>query len=192
MPRLDEKWGSKERWLQALYLRSSIMWLFRQEIVELELGQLRWLDAILSDAYLHADTLAGRFATDEEAFERCVQLLRNNIELWIRRVGARLSPMPGSPPGWTGPNYCLCCVSDSRSILGAEMQRQVCSDAGVCDICRTRSRLAPRSSQPMAGGVATPRRTSTSRQNLSNDGADFRACCMSKTDASAAWSAVGE
>jgi hypothetical protein len=87
VPGLIDKWGSKEAWLQALYLRANIIWIFREEMMRLELGQLRWLEAILNDAYLNADTLAGRFATNGEAFDRCVQLLRNNIEQWIDRVG---------------------------------------------------------------------------------------------------------
>src|SRR5262249_51806860 len=68
MPNIDDKWGSTQTWLRALYLRTNVIWIFREELVRLELGQLRWLEAILRDVFLAITVQAGRFATNEEAF----------------------------------------------------------------------------------------------------------------------------
>lgn len=84
MPNLNDKWGSKEAWLRALYLRANITWIFRQELVKLDLDQLHWLDAILNDVYLTIDVQADRFTTNEEGFSSCLELVRNNIEQRIK------------------------------------------------------------------------------------------------------------
>jgi hypothetical protein len=80
MPNLNDKWGSKETWLRALYLRANVIWIFREELVKLELGQLRWLDAILNDVCLAINVQADRFASSEEGFHACLELVKNNIE----------------------------------------------------------------------------------------------------------------
>lgn len=88
MPNLNDKWGSKETWLRILYLRANVMWIFRQELVGLELDELRWLDAILDDAYLAISMQASRFTSNEEAFRSCLELIRNYIEQRIEMAPA--------------------------------------------------------------------------------------------------------
>jgi hypothetical protein len=83
-PNLSDKWGSKETWLRALYLRANLIWVFRQELVGLELDQLHWLGAILDDAYLTITTQANRYADSDEGFDACLEWVRNNIE---QRIG---------------------------------------------------------------------------------------------------------
>ena len=83
-PNLSDKWGSKETWLRALYLRANLIWVFRQELVGLELDQLHWLGAILDDAYLTITTQANRYANNDEGFDACLEWVRNNIE---QRIG---------------------------------------------------------------------------------------------------------
>jgi hypothetical protein len=79
MPSLNDKWGGKEIWLRALYLRANVIWIFRQELLELELGRLQWLKRILDDAYLNINVQASRFGTNKEGFDFCLELIRNNI-----------------------------------------------------------------------------------------------------------------
>ena len=69
-------------------MRANIIWLFRKELVKLELHELRWLDAILQDAYLAITGQVRRFVTNEEAFDYSVALVRNNIEQRIALMGA--------------------------------------------------------------------------------------------------------
>jgi hypothetical protein len=88
MAGLNDKWGSKEAWLRSLYLRASIIWIFRQEIPRLELGQLRWLGPILEDAYLVTTVQAGRYTDNNEAFDASIDLVRNNIEQRLASLGA--------------------------------------------------------------------------------------------------------
>src|SRR6266704_6631695 len=88
MPNLNDKWGSKEIWLRVLYLRANVMWIFRQELLGLELEELRWLNAILNDAYLAITMQAARFTNNEEAFRSCLELITNYIEQRIERAPA--------------------------------------------------------------------------------------------------------
>ena len=86
--RLEQKWGSKENWLRCLYVEANIICLFQQELVRLELGQLRWLDAVLKDALLAISVHAPQATTTSEAFEQAIELVRINIEQRIATVGA--------------------------------------------------------------------------------------------------------
>ena len=65
--RLSDKWGSKDVWLRALFVKSNLSWLFREEFTNLLLGELRWLDLILADAYLVASVEATHFDSNELA-----------------------------------------------------------------------------------------------------------------------------
>jgi hypothetical protein len=85
---LSDRWGSKDIWLRALFVKSNLIWLFRDEFPKLLLGELRWLDAILSDAYLVAGVQAARFDTDEQAFATSIELVKNNIEQRIATFGS--------------------------------------------------------------------------------------------------------
>jgi hypothetical protein len=85
--RLTDKWGSEDGWLRALFARSNLIWLFRDEFTKLELGELRWLDAILNDAYLVADIQGQRSETNELAFVKSIELVKNNIEQRILAAG---------------------------------------------------------------------------------------------------------
>jgi hypothetical protein len=78
--RLSEKLGGKEEWLRSLYLRASIIWVFREELINLELGQSPWLDSILREAYLVAGLQAHRFADTSDAFGASMRIVRNTIE----------------------------------------------------------------------------------------------------------------
>jgi hypothetical protein len=84
---LSDKWSSEDGWLRALFARSNLLWLFRDEFTKLELGELRWLNAILSDAYLIADVQGPRSNTNESAFVQSVELVKNNIEQRILTSG---------------------------------------------------------------------------------------------------------
>jgi hypothetical protein len=87
MSSLIDKWGSKESWLQALYLRANVMWLFREELIGLELHESQWLQPILEDAYLTTTYQARRLESDEDALQGSVELIKNNIEHKISRFG---------------------------------------------------------------------------------------------------------
>src|SRR6202161_2042903 len=87
MPSLKEKWGSKEAWRRSLYGRASVIWLFRQEFMDLKLRRSRWLGSILRDAYLNVDVEAGRSAINEETFNCSLELIRNSIEQRIAQAG---------------------------------------------------------------------------------------------------------
>lgn len=85
--KLPEKWGSKEIWLRSLFIRSGIIWLFREEFDELELGLLKSLDSILVEAYRIADREAARFDTQERAFLNALELLKREIDHRISVLG---------------------------------------------------------------------------------------------------------
>src|SRR5262245_30171212 len=88
MTTLAEKWQDKESWLRCLHVQTSIMWLYRQQLIQLELGELRWLDGILRDILRAIAIHAPRAATSESAFQHAMELLRATIEAKIASVGA--------------------------------------------------------------------------------------------------------
>lgn len=88
MSGLISKWGSKQLWLRSLWLRANLIWVFREELLRLELNELRWLGGILKDAYLTAHVQVGRFPTNKQAFDQSVEIVRNNIEQRIEASGA--------------------------------------------------------------------------------------------------------
>jgi hypothetical protein len=88
MATLPEKWQDKDGWLRCLEVQASMMWLFRQDLVKLELGELRWLDGVLRDTLLAVAVHAPRASTAEDAFRQAIELLRANIDGRIASVGA--------------------------------------------------------------------------------------------------------
>jgi hypothetical protein len=88
MTTLAEKWQNKDSWLRCLYVQTSVMWLYRHELIQLELGELRWLDGILRDTLRASAIQAPRAATNESAFEHAIELLRATIEARVASVGA--------------------------------------------------------------------------------------------------------
>jgi hypothetical protein len=84
---LVEKWGSKDTWLRALFVRSCLIWLFRDELTELQLGRLTWLSLLLENAYTLANGEAARFDTAEEAFHQAVDDVKRDIASRINSAG---------------------------------------------------------------------------------------------------------
>jgi hypothetical protein len=84
---LSDRWGSKDTWLRAFFVKSNLIWLFREEFPQLLLGERRLLQAILSDAYFVASVEASHFETNEAAFARSIELVKNNIEQRISTMG---------------------------------------------------------------------------------------------------------
>ena len=80
---LQEKWGSKEIWLRALFVRVGLMWLFRSEFEELELGNLEWLSSVLTGSYRIARAEAKRSDTAETAFDRALEQVKKEINYRI-------------------------------------------------------------------------------------------------------------
>lgn len=78
-----ERWGSKETWLRALFVRSNVLWAFRQEFPRLPANQYKWLDHILVDGLTYADLSARTHNTNEEAFNQCLHLIKGDIERFI-------------------------------------------------------------------------------------------------------------
>jgi hypothetical protein len=87
-PRLLDKWGSKEIWLRALFVRASLIWVFREELTELDLGTLEWLTPVLGDAYRVADNEAARLHTNEEAFLAAIEVVKHQIGQRIAYLGS--------------------------------------------------------------------------------------------------------
>jgi hypothetical protein len=85
--RLSEKWGSKEIWLRTLYVRCALLWLFRDEFTDLDLGALKSLASILADAYLIAVAEAARPCSWQQAFVRSIELVRAQINNRIAAMG---------------------------------------------------------------------------------------------------------
>src|ERR1700748_307464 len=86
-PTLAEKWGSKDVWLRSLFLRACLIWLFRDELTELQLGRLAWLSSLLENAYTLTKSQASRFDTPEEAFQQAVNAVKRDIAGRISGVG---------------------------------------------------------------------------------------------------------
>jgi hypothetical protein len=80
---LQEKWGSKEIWLRALFVRAGLIWLFRSEFGELELGNLEWLSSVLTEAYRIAKVQAELCDSAEAAFRSSLQLVKKEIKYRI-------------------------------------------------------------------------------------------------------------
>jgi hypothetical protein len=87
MPSLIEKWETKEAWQRSLFSRAGVIWLFRDELMDLKLRRSRWLGNILQNAYLTIDVHAVRATTNEEAFNYSLELIRNGIDQRIAQVG---------------------------------------------------------------------------------------------------------
>jgi hypothetical protein len=85
---LSDKWGSEDIWLRALFVKANLIWIFREEFPKLLLGELNWLYAILGEAYLVAAVEAKHFESNEAAFDRSVELVKNNIEQRIATMGS--------------------------------------------------------------------------------------------------------
>jgi hypothetical protein len=80
---LQDKWGSKEIWLRILFVRTGLMWLFRSEFEELELGNMEWLSSVLTEAYRIAKAEAKRCDSAEAAFRSSLELVKNEINYRI-------------------------------------------------------------------------------------------------------------
>lgn len=80
LPTLPEKWGSKEIWLRAFLVRFGLIWLFRAEFREFELGTLTWLNSVLEEAYRIANAEAARFDDHQAAFSRAVELVKGELD----------------------------------------------------------------------------------------------------------------
>jgi hypothetical protein len=87
-PRLLDKWGSKEIWLRALFVRAGLIWVFRDELTELDIGTLEWLMPVLEDAYRVADTEAARLHSNEEAFIAAIAAIKSQIDQRIAYSGS--------------------------------------------------------------------------------------------------------
>jgi hypothetical protein len=85
---LAAKWGSKDIWLRALFVRAALIWLFRDELTDLQLGRLTWLAALLENAYILGKAQASGFPTAEEAFRQAVEAMRRDIASRIGEVSA--------------------------------------------------------------------------------------------------------
>lgn len=88
--RLSEKWGSKEIWLRALFVRTALIWLFREEFTELELGKLQSLEPVLGEAYRAATSAATKYNTNKEAFESALEAVGQEIDRRIRVSGGNV------------------------------------------------------------------------------------------------------
>lgn len=85
---LSDKWGDESIWLRTLFVKSNLIWIFRNEFPSLLVNELTWLDAILKDAYLVASVEARHFDSNEAAFERSIEIVKNNIEQRISTLGS--------------------------------------------------------------------------------------------------------
>jgi hypothetical protein len=77
---LAEKWGTKEIWLRILYVRIGLIWLFREEITQLELNESKSLAAIFDEAYRIANKVGREHSTDDAALEAARVLLQQEID----------------------------------------------------------------------------------------------------------------
>jgi hypothetical protein len=85
--RLIDKWGSKEVWLRALLVRLNIIWTFRDELRNLDLGNLSWLEVTLADAYIDARIGSRRYESAEDAFNFSMSLLKLKLEMRLAQTG---------------------------------------------------------------------------------------------------------
>lgn len=87
LPTLPEKWGSKEVWLRALYVRASIIWYFRDEFTDLELGALESLGPLLEEVYRITSEEAVRSDRVDEALCGAVERVQHEIDHLIDSHG---------------------------------------------------------------------------------------------------------
>jgi hypothetical protein len=78
--RLLDKWGSKDAWLRALSVRLGLLWLFREEFTELELGRSPSLESVLAEAYRVTAVEAARCTTNGDAFSSAVGAVSRDID----------------------------------------------------------------------------------------------------------------
>lgn len=87
LPSLAEQWGNKEIWLRTLYVRCALIWVFRDEFIDLNLGTLRSLASILADAYLISVSEASRPCDNGTAFDGAIGLIRQQIDNRVAMMG---------------------------------------------------------------------------------------------------------